>query len=128
MYKFISEMYLAQFTIFHFVVRKFYVCPIALGTKDLICYKPIRKLDLFVDQVSFLRVCGRLQNSKLPYEYIHPLLLPSNLASKTSSLLIAIIVLHVLVYLLVILSFSSIFLIFILQTNVLINKFYSHIL
>ena len=38
---------------------------------------PLRKLTPFIDEVGLLRVGGRLQNSDLPYDVKHPVILPA---------------------------------------------------
>ena len=51
-----------------------------------LCKGPLKKLAPFVDQDGILRVGGRLQNSNLPYEVRHPVILPAS--SHISTLII----------------------------------------
>lgn len=73
-----EELHHALLALILSVQRSVYHDDIALITKNSPCSKPLRKLDAFIDSAGFLRVGGRLQNSDLPYERKHPLLIPSH--------------------------------------------------
>uniref|UniRef100_A0A8D8YXB4 Integrase catalytic domain-containing protein n=1 Tax=Cacopsylla melanoneura TaxID=428564 RepID=A0A8D8YXB4_9HEMI len=74
----LCDLQVAETYIFRSIQRSHFVEDFKCLQKGTQCSPQLRKLDLFLDNDSIIRIGGRLNNSKLGYEQCHPILLPKN--------------------------------------------------